>query len=518
MVFPESKREKAETKARHIGTVMLLCLTFLLVAGISGTQSVIAQEEVIGEPKGVLHTYSLEETVLAALKQNAALWQAELQVRQAQAAVLAEQGKAELQGFMTPIVGAGTLGRLEWAEKAIDDETIRKRAADQHAWEGGLRVGFSKPLSTGGLFSLGLNWGAAAGLGSTELGEKVYSTALISEITWNQPLWRNPTTLEPWWAIQTADDVYVKAKLTRDTITRDVIVAVTTMFFETVQANEQLDVALKALESMQEQRRMVEDRVSRGLGGSLDLRTAEIEMAAAQHAVSQSRRHLDLARRRLSQATGLSLSGMTRLAPPPPITWGTTLDVAITTALHNSIDLQRLEVDLNAARRAWLKAQEEKKPRFDTNWSLNQAGEWRVGLEVTWSFWDGHTAQQRLEAAALELQKVNTQLETITEEIKLNIRRAHYDYLASEEQVELADLKFTRAEELLETTRRRYGLRMTTELEMMNALNQVREAKAEQSSASYARTCAAIQLLACTDQLGRVFPNISWDEVESRRQ
>ena len=60
-------------------------------------------------------------------------------------------------------------------------------------------------------------------------------------------------------------------------------------------------------------------------------------------------------------------------------------------------------------------------------------------------------------------------------------------------------------------TRRRYGLRMTTELEMMKALNELRAAKAEQAAALYSRSLAAIRLFIHTDQAIRIFPNISWD-------
>ena len=510
MFFPESRREKDEKK-RCDGLGLFVCLAFFLLAGVVCTQPVIAQEELTEKEPGALHTYSLEEIVLAALGQNPALWQTELQVNQAHAVLLCERGATELQGFVAPVLGIGSLKRLEWAEKALDDN-IWKEAAGEHAWEGGIRMGFSKPIPTGGLFSLGLDWGLAGGLGSTKMGDDLYTGDLNSEISWRQPLWREATTLTPWWGIQVADDQYAKAKLVRDAAHKNAIITATALFFEAVEAQERLDIALQALGSIQEQSRIVRDRVSRGLGGPVDLRTAEIEVATAQHAVSQSRRKLDLARHRLSQATGLSLSGMTRLLPPPPITWDTTLDVAIARALSNSTELKALEIDLNAARRAWRKAQEEAKPRFDTSLTLNQAGEWRIGLEVTWSFWDGQACQQRAEAAALELQQANARLETMTEEAKFNIRREHYDYLDTEERVELAELKFARAEELLETTRRRYGLRMTTELEMMNALNQLREAKAEQASASYARTVAAIRLLAHTDQLIRVFPNLSWGQ------
>lgn len=512
MISPESKW-KEDGIGRQGGLRLLACLALFLLAVMACTQPILAQEEVIEKEAGVLHTYSLEEIVIAGLKQNASLRQAELLEGQAYARLLAEKGATELQGFVAPILGVGSLERLGWAERTIDKK-IREAAADEYAWESGLRIGFHKPLPTGGVFSLGLDWGVTGGLDSTHLGEEPYWADLNSEMTFRQPLRRDAKSLDPWWQILIAEDTYTKAKLAKDTARRNVLVMVTGMFFEAVKAQEQLDLALQTLESVQEHNRMVEGRVSRGLGGPLDLRTAEIEMATAKHAVSQSRRQLDLARRQLSQATGLSLSGMTRLLPPPPIMWDTTLDVATARVLGNALELKAIEVDLDAARRAWRRAQGETKPKVDTSLALNQDGAWRVGLEVTWSFWDGQAARQRAEAAALELQKLNTQLETMTEDLKLRIRREHYDYLTSDERVELAELRLARAEESLETTRRRYGLRMATELEMMNSLNQLREAKAEQAATSYDRTVAAIRLLAHTDQLIRVFPNMSWDQGE----
>ena len=124
-----------------------------------------------------------------------------------------------------------------------------------------------------------------------------------------------------------------------------------------MKAQEDLDVALEILESVQEQNRLVQERVSRGMGGPLDLRTAELELAAAQHGVSHSRRRADfLAKQQLMQATGLSLSRITRLVPPPPITRDSNSEVAVARALEASTDLKALKIDIDAARRAWRKA------------------------------------------------------------------------------------------------------------------------------------------------------------------
>ncbi len=511
MILPGIKRRKESEKNFSLRLLVFLAF-FLMVGVLVCTPLAIAQEDAIKKDTKQLHTYSLEEVVMAALKQNPELWQAELEVGQADARLLAERGATELQGFIEPVFAAGSLRKLQWAEKAIIDKDLRTAAVDELSWEGGIRVGFSKPLPTGGLFSLRIDWALARGFGGGHLGSELYLGDLSSEITWRQPLGRETKSMDPWWKIEQAEDTYTKAKLAKDASTRDVIIEVTDRFFEVVQAQEQLEVALQALDSVEEQQRVVEDKVSRGMGGAVDLRTAEIEVATASHAVSESRRRLDLARHQLSHATGLSLSSMTRLLPPPPVTWDTTLDVAIARGLNSSAELKILEIELDSAKRVWRRARDETKPRFDTSISVDQSGAWRVGVDVTWSFWDGQTAEQGAEAAALELQKANARLETMTEETKLLIRGAHYEYLASKEKVELAELKFARAEEVLESTRRRYALRMATELEMMDVLNQLREAKAEQAVAVHDQTAAAIRMLVYTDQLIRVFPNMTWGQ------
>ena len=133
-------------------------------------------------------------------------------------------------------------------------------------------------------------------------------------------------------------------------------------------------------------------------------------------------------------------------------------------------------------------------------------------MEATWYFWDGEEGAQRVEAAALRFQRAAAELENMTEAARLDVLRLYYDYLDGDERVQLAELEVARAAELLEMTRRRYGLRMTTELEMMKALNELRAAKAEHSAAMYNRSLAAIRLFIHTDQVIRVFPNISWGQ------
>ncbi len=510
MIVPNTR--EAGAKVRRCGRLVLLIgLCIAMAAAAARAETVLPLEEMEEQARGTLHTYSLEDTVMAALKQNSGLRQAEMDVEQAYARLLAERGTAELKGFLRPVLGAGSLSRLELAERAVSQEK-RDEAVGDNAWEGGVQLGFSKAVPSGGRFALELDWGAVQGLSSPTLGEDTYTTDLISRMTWDQPLGRDPRTMEPWWSIQAAEDAYAKAKLARDAAGRQVILRVTELFFEAVKAQENLDVALEILESVQEQNRLIQERVSRGMGGPLDLRTAEIELAAALYGVSQSRRRVDLARRQLMQATGLSLSRMSRLVPPPPITWDATMEVTIAKVLEANLGLKALEIDMDAARRAWRKAQQETRPQVNSSFSINQSGEWRVGVEAAWYFWDGAEAAKRLEAATARLQRAAADLEAAAEAARLDALRLYYEYLDGGERLQLAELEVARAMEMLEMTRRRYGLRMTTELEMMKALNELRAAKAEQAAAVYKRTMAAVQLYVETGQVSRVFPNISWEQ------
>lgn len=490
---------------------LILCALLALSYG----QLVFASEEQ-PDKTGVLHTYTLEEVVLAGLRENPSLRLANLEVNQALLRLEAERGATELRGFVGPVLGGGSLSRLGWAEKALKptEQDLWENASDEIAWEGGMQLGFSKPIATGGEFALDFKWGAAGGLGDGTLGDDVYTSTLSSEMTWTQPLLRQPDLLDPWWSIQRASDTYEKTRLALDGATQHIIVMVTEQFFDVVAAEERLDIALQALEAIQEQARAVLTKVSLGMGGPLDLKAMDIKVAVARNAVSQSRRQLDLVKRQLSQTTGLNIGVMSRLLPPPPVVFDTPLDATVGKALADNVQLQALAIDMDAARRAWRKAQQDAKPKVNTSLSINEAADWRVGVDITWTFWDGHEARKRGDAAALELQRSMTQLERLTEDTKLAIRREYYDYLNNDEQVELADLRLAQVEELLETTRRRYGLRMATELEMMDALNQLREAKAERATAVYRRTVAAIRLLTRTDQLIRVFPNMMWGQAD----
>ena len=511
MTFPKTRgTEAGRWPYGRLGLLIGLCL--LIIAAAAGMELALASQEAQEQEKSVLRTYSLEDVVIAALKENTSLRQAEMGVEEAHARLLAELGTAELRGFFQPLLRAGSLKRLELADRAISDESLRNEAADDNAGEGGLRLGFTKAIASGGRFALELDWGAVQGMGSSVLGDETYTVALRSSMTWEQPLGRDPQTLEPWWTIQAAEDAYAKAKLARDAAGRQVILRTSELFVEAVKAQEDLDVALEILESVQEQNRLVQERVSRGMGGPLDLRTAELELAAAQHGVSHSRRRADLAKQQLMQATGLSLSRITRLVPPPPITWDSNSEAAVARALEASTDLKALKIDIDAARRAWRKAQQETWPQVNSSASIDETGAWRVGVEATWYFWDGEEGAQRVEAAALRFQRAAAELENMTEAARLDVLRLYYDYLDGDERVQLAELEVARAAELLEMTRRRYGLRMTTELEMMKALNELRAAKAEHSAAMYNRSLAAIRLFIHTDQVIRVFPNISWGQ------
>ena len=188
-----------------------------------------------------------------------------------------------------------------------------------------------------------------------------------------------------------------------------------------------------------------------------------------------------------------------------------TLDATIARALNDSAALKAQEIELNAARRSWKRPRQRPGQR-GYSVAVDQSGAWRIGVEVTGPFGMGMPPNSvaKLPPRAA---KGYYRLETMTEDTKLAIRQEYYEYLTAEERVELAELHLARVEEMLDITRQRYGLRMATELEMMDSLNQLREAKAQQARATYHRTVAAIRLLARTDQLIRVFPNIGWGQL-----
>ncbi|NLK07969.1 MAG: TolC family protein [Firmicutes bacterium] len=493
--------------------VFWVCSIVWVVFSLFWSLSVFASNEPTNK-EDALCTYTLEDVVLAGLKENQLLRLAALDVNQASAKLEEKRGVAELQGLIEPIFGGGTLGRLNRAETALkaSDEGRRLWETADHelAWESGVQLRFNKVVVSGGKFDLSLEWSGAGGVGDGMLADELYSADVTSEMTWTQPLFGEPALESPWWDIARAKDALNQTKLSRDSATQTAIIAITTLFFNVVEAQEKLDVALQAQEAILEQARVLESKVSRGMGGVLELRAMDIEVALARNAVSQNRRRLDLAKRELSLATGLNIGVMCRLLPPPPITYDGTLDSTVARALSDNAEIQAMTIDINAAQQAWKKAEQDSKPKFSTSVSINDAGAWRVGLDVGYSFWDGHAAKKRGEAAALELQKSMIRLENATENIKLDVRRRYYEYLDSEEKVELVNLRLMQAEELLEATRRRYGLRMATELEMMDVLNRLREAKAERAAAGHVRTLAAIQLLARTDQLIRIFPNLIW--------
>ena len=197
------KTREIRAKKRLYGRLgLLIGLCLLVAAAAARVETVFASQEIEERSKGALYTYSLEDTVIAALKQNSSLRQAEMEVEQTYAMLLAQRGTAELQGFLQPVVRAGSLSRLELADRAVSDEKRRDEAAHDNAWEGGLKLGFSKAIPSGGRFLLELDWGVVQGLSSPTLGEEAYTTDLSSRMTWEQPLGRDPKTMEPWWVFR----------------------------------------------------------------------------------------------------------------------------------------------------------------------------------------------------------------------------------------------------------------------------------------------------------------------------
>ena len=107
MTFPKTRgTEAGRWPYGRLGLLIGLCL--LIIAAAAGMELALASQEAQEQEKSVLRTYSLKDVVIAALKENTSLRQAEMGVEEAHARLLAELGTAGTAG----VLSAAAAGRF----------------------------------------------------------------------------------------------------------------------------------------------------------------------------------------------------------------------------------------------------------------------------------------------------------------------------------------------------------------------------------------------------------------------
>lgn len=136
---------------------------------------------------------------------------------------------------------------------------------------------------------------------------------------------------------------------------------------------------------------------------------------------------------------------------------------------------------------------------------LDPNGSWfaygSIGLGVNWSLFDSFTKRYRVQQKQLELQKVENNIYDFGKAINLQTNQAQVTLRSSYETMKNQEMTLQLSQEVLEVARKKYAAGVGSNLEVINAESEYRQAQANYYNAVYDLLVAKVDLQKAKGQL-----------------
>lgn len=270
--------------------------------------------------------------------------------------------------------------------------------------------------------------------------------------------------------------------------TRETVVfTVASNFLSLIQAQEQLRVRRESLQAEMALLEQIQSYVNAGARTIADLYQQQANVASAQLAVVQAERAAELAKVDLMQTLQLDPQGVYEFEAPSEAALGAADEPAdlpelLERAYAKRADLEAEQARIEAAEQNIRVAKSNLWPTLSLNTSygsgytsvsdfsffdqLDQRRGGSISLGITIPIFDRGATRAQTRRAELQAERARITLESLQNEIGLQVRRAYLDYRAAREQLSAAEAQLRAAELALQATNDRYRVGAATLVEL----------------------------------------------------
>ena len=235
--------------------------------------------------------------------------------------------------------------------------------------------------------------------------------------------------------------------------------------------------AVKTAIAIQDQSR---NRVEIGLTVDADLLSSQVLTASRQQELIRARNDLSYATAQLAIVVGVAAEALTSPSDVLADRMFSTTGLAALEqhALLQRPDLRRLRSEQGAQQQSVTIAKSSFGPRIDTfgSWQTdshslgwNDGNNWTAGIEVQFDLFSGGAKAARLQREKAVSERIAAMRSAFEDSVRLEVRRAYYDYDAAQQQVAVAKAATQQATESLRILRDRYDAGLTTVTELLRA-------------------------------------------------
>ena len=320
-----------------------------------------------------------------------------------------------------------------------------------------------------------------------------------------QPL----VNMQRWLQFEQAKSVVNEAEATLDREYQNLVVRVAGAYFETLMADEQLDLVLAQKATYTALVDAAKKGLSAGSGTRTDIDDAQsrLDMALAQEL--EARQNQDLTRRQLQLLVNQPVMAIAKLnvpalklnSPQPA-----SLDDWTVKAEQNSPEIKALQARLEAARQEVKKAQAGHLPTLDAiaQWSnsgsenitrINSRYENKsIGLQLNVPIYSGGYVNSTIRQAVAEQTRAEESLEALRRDLGVRVHREYRGVSEGVMRVRALEQAVRSTEQMMKSTQMSLKAGSRTQLDVLNAQQQYTLAMRDLAQARYVYLMSKVRL------------------------
>jgi len=288
----------------------------------------------------------------------------------------------------------------------------------------------------------------------------------------------------------------------------DTLLAVRLAYYDILLAAEQITVNEASVNLLQKELDDQQHRYDAGTVPHFNVLRAKVSVANARPPLIQAQNNYRIAKNNLSNLLGYNLPR--EITDNIPLNLTDTLDAApyqinlsdaLQQALEKRPELVALQKTSELQKLNITDASSGYKPNLSVfagyNWLNRQFGNssstepgldeyldgWNAGAQVSWDIFDGMLTHGKVVQAKAQYEKSKTAVDEEMRSIELEVRTAYSDFLEAQEVLESQKTVLEEAEESLREANARAGAGTGTQLDVLDAENQLTQARSTQAQA-----------------------------------
>ena len=302
--------------------------------------------------------------------------------------------------------------------------------------------------------------------------------------------------LQSWYGVTRAKYMNQAAEQQLDRSDQELVYQAVQAYYGTLLAQRQVQVAEAGLETAAAIEASSRTRVESGMVVESDLLSAQVATASRKQELIAAQDALSLARTQLALALGASSDTLfepqdaltDHTYSPPPVAELEAL------ALEKRPDLKRVNAELRGQQKNISAARGAFAPRLNVfgSWETdsptpgwNGGNNWIAGAEVQFDLFDGDSKRANLAMQKAIEEKATAMCDSFRDQIRLQVRKAYYEYDAAQQQVVVARTAIAHADESLRINQNRYDGGLTTISDLLRVQEAAQHAKADYWQAVY---------------------------------